>query len=53
MLTSFDSEAVYSLMNIAVGNSVSVAETYTDVLIGVATGTVSIDEVKHILGGKE
>ena len=53
MPTSFDSEAVYSLMNIAVGNSVSVAETYTDVLIGVATGTVSIDEVKHILGGKE
>ena len=52
MPISFDKEVVYSLMDTAVGNASSIVDTYMDVLVNVANGKVSIDEVMGILGGR-
>ncbi len=52
MPISFDKEVVYSLMDTAAGNASSIVDTYMDVLVNVAKGKVSIDEVMGILGGR-
>ncbi len=51
MPITFDKEAVYSMMNIAVGNSASVVDSFMNVLIKVSNGEFTVGEVKGILGG--